>query len=151
MQEREGLQHCLHKMQSLTISKQPWPNISRIQLSPLVQGNTTPPPCSPSQARNFFATKSCHHLVTTATQPTLKPNQKKKKKKTLTNSANVGYRSHLGRTQGDLLYFFFFFFFFCLVFFLRYSYTDMLTSHNYTEQFFFYNYYNDLKFFKNKY
>lgn len=61
----------------------------------------------------------------------------------LTNSANAGYRSDLGRTEGHL--FNFFLFLFCLVLFFRYSYTDMLTSNNYTERFCFYNYYNDLK------
>lgn len=55
--------------------KQPWLSISRIQSSPLMQGNTHPTFPS-SQARNFSATDGCRHLVTTATQPTLKPNQK---------------------------------------------------------------------------
>lgn len=62
-----------------------------------------------------------------------------------------GDRSHWGGLRGNSFYFFFFFFYyFCLVFFYRYSYTDMLTSLNYTERFFisvlfffFYNYYND--------
>lgn len=77
MQDGEGLQHCLHKIQSLTISKTA---LAQHQQNSVQSSHTrehTHLTFPSSQARNFSATKGCHRLVTMATQSTL--NQTKKK------------------------------------------------------------------------
>lgn len=76
MQDRKGLRHCLHKIQSLTISKAAVGPASA-EFSPVLSCKGTYTPHIPSsQARNLSPTGGCHHLITTATQPTLKSNQK---------------------------------------------------------------------------
>lgn len=79
MQDGKGLQHCLHKIQSLTISKTALAQHQQNSVQSSHVREHTPPTFPASQARNFSATEGCHRLVTIATQPTL--NQTKKKKK----------------------------------------------------------------------
>lgn len=78
MQDGEGLQHCLHKIQSLTISKTALAQHQQNSVQSPHAREHTHPTFPASQARNFSATEGCHCLVTMATQPTL--NQTKKKK-----------------------------------------------------------------------
>lgn len=78
MQDGEGLQHCLHKIQSLTISKTALAQHQQNSVQSSHAREHTHPTFPASQARNFSATEGCHCLVTMATQPTL--NQTKKKK-----------------------------------------------------------------------
>lgn len=88
MQDGEGLQHCLHKIQSLTISKTALAQHQQKSVQSSRAREHTHPTFPSSQARNFSATEGCHPLVTMATQPTL--NQTKKK-----NNNNKFFASHI--------------------------------------------------------
>lgn len=76
MQDGEGLQHCLHKIQSLTISKTALAQHQQNSVQSSHAREHTHPTFPSSYARNFSATEGCHRLVTMATQSTL--NQTKK-------------------------------------------------------------------------
>nr|KAF6346818.1 hypothetical protein mPipKuh1_010601 [Pipistrellus kuhlii] len=76
MQDGEGSQHCLHKIQSLTISKTALAQHQQNSVQSSHAREHTHPTFPSSHARNFSATEGCHRLVTMATQSTL--NQTKK-------------------------------------------------------------------------
>lgn len=85
MQDGEGLQHCLHKIQSLTISKTAVAQHQQNSVQSSHHREHTHPTFPSSHARNFSATEGCHRLVTMATQSTL--NQTKK----ITHSLCITY------------------------------------------------------------